>query len=83
MNFIIIGEAVTKLSRQFKEENNTVKWSNIKGCRNILAHNYFGVDAKEVWEIIHRVLPFFSKEITTILQDKGANTLIIINNFII
>jgi uncharacterized protein with HEPN domain len=29
----------------------------IKGFRNILAHNYFGVDAEEIWQIIHKSLP--------------------------
>jgi uncharacterized protein with HEPN domain len=58
MNFIIIGEMVEKLSDELKDATeNEVNWFKIKGFRNILAHNYFGVDAEEVWQIIHNNLP--------------------------
>jgi len=58
MNFIIIGEMVDKLSEELKESSNIeIDWFKIKGFRNILAHNYFGVDAEEIWQIIHNSLP--------------------------
>jgi len=58
MNFIIIGEMVEKLSEELKDAtNNEIDWLRIKDFRNILAHNYFGVDAEEVWQIIHNSLP--------------------------
>jgi uncharacterized protein with HEPN domain len=31
-------------------------WHKAKGFRNIIAHNYFGIDAEEVWQIIHTSL---------------------------
>ena len=57
MNFIVIGEMVDKLSEDLKDASNEIDWFKIKGFRNILAHNYFGVDAEEVWQIIHNSLP--------------------------
>jgi len=58
MNFIIIGEMVGKLSDDLiNASQNEIDWFRIKGFRNILAHNYFGVDAEEVWQIIHNSLP--------------------------
>lgn len=57
MNFIIIGEMVTKLSEDFKTQNTDVEWWKIKGFRNIAAHDYFGIDAEEVWQIINNKLP--------------------------
>ena len=58
MNFIIIGEMVEKLSEELTDASkNEIDWFKIKGFRNILAHNYFGVDAEEVWQIIHNSLP--------------------------
>lgn len=57
MNFILIGEMVSKLSDQFKNENQEIEWWKIKGLRNIISHNYFGVDAEEVWQIMNTKLP--------------------------
>jgi len=56
MNFVIIGESVSRLSEEITTENNSIPWKQIKGFRNMVAHDYFGVDAEEVWEI------FFSKK---------------------
>jgi len=58
MNFIVIGEMVEKLSEELITTSSAkIDWFKIKGFRNILAHNYFGVDAEEVWQIIHNSLP--------------------------
>jgi len=46
MNFIIIGEMVSRLSDKFIEENNQIDWFKIRGLRNIVAHDYFGIDAE-------------------------------------
>ncbi|MEO8232315.1 MAG: HepT-like ribonuclease domain-containing protein [Ignavibacteriota bacterium] len=54
MNFIVIGEMVEKLSEKFiLETENEIDWFKVKGFRNIIAHNYFGIDAEEVWQIIN------------------------------
>jgi uncharacterized protein with HEPN domain len=52
MNFVVIGEMVDKLSTDFKRDHTTIEWIKIKGFRNIVAHDYFGIDAEEVWQII-------------------------------
>ncbi|OQX79785.1 MAG: hypothetical protein B6D61_03005 [Bacteroidetes bacterium 4484_249] len=45
---------VSKLSDDFlSETDNLIDWQKVKGFRNIIAHNYFGVDAEEVWQIIN------------------------------
>jgi len=58
MNFIVIGEMVDKLSDGFiSETSEQIDWYKVKGFRNIIAHNYFGIDAEEVWQIINSSLP--------------------------
>lgn len=57
MNFIVIGEMAAKLSEDFKTNNPEIEWWKIKGLRNIVAHDYFGVDAEEIWQIIHNKIP--------------------------
>ena len=68
MNFIIIGEMVAKLSEECKISNDSVEWIKIKGFRNLVAHDYFGVDAEEVWQIIKNDLPNLKKAIGKILK---------------
>ena len=69
MNFIVIGEMVDRLSEDFKEDNSQVDWRKIKGFRNIIAHDYLGVDAEEVWQIITNHLPKLKIKIQEILKN--------------
>lgn len=50
--FEIIGEAVGKLPDEVKQKRPEVEWQDIKDFRNLLIHEYFGVDLKIVWKII-------------------------------
>ena len=70
MNFIVIAEMVDKISDELKNDSNTgIDWSKIMGFRNILAHNYFGVDAEEVWQIIHNSLPILENKVKMIINE--------------
>lgn len=58
MNFVVIGEMAEKLTESFRSETeNHIDWYKIKGFRNIIAHNYFGIDVEEVWQIIKNSIP--------------------------
>lgn len=56
-NFEIIGEAANRLSRAFKEQNPQIDWRRIRGFRNRIVHDYFGIDHTIVWRIIETYLP--------------------------
>jgi len=69
MNFIVIGEMVEKLSNELITASNAeMDWFKIKSFRNILAHNYFGVDAEEVWQIIHNNLPKLETQLKKLIE---------------
>jgi uncharacterized protein with HEPN domain len=68
MNFVVIGESVARLDKVFKESFPDVSWNKIKSFRNFIAHNYFGVDAEEVWQLIHSHLPKLKQDIEKILS---------------
>jgi len=55
--FEIIGEAVGKLPETLKQKYSEIPWQEIKDFRNLLAHEYFGVDLEIVWNTIHTDLP--------------------------
>lgn len=68
MNFVVIGEAIVKLSDATKSSHDKVPWDKIKGFRNVIAHDYFGVDAEEVWQIVHEHLPEFVEDVQQIMK---------------
>ena len=71
MNFILIGEAVSRLTDSVKSANSHIDWANIKGFRNLVVHDYMGIDEYEVWSIIRTELPELIKDIQVVLDKKG------------
>lgn len=67
MNFVVIGEMVAKLTKEFLEKNKQVDWIKIKDFRNLVAHDYFGIDAEEVWQIANSDLPELKRAIQNLL----------------
>ena len=68
MNFVVIGEMVEKISDDFKKKHSSIEWIKIKGFRNIVAHDYFGIDAEEVWQIIKDKIPKLKDDIQSLLE---------------
>jgi len=67
-NFEIIGEAASKLPKEFKKENPQIDWPGVIGFRNILVHDYFGIDYSIVWTIKTEHLPKFEEEIQSLIS---------------
>jgi len=68
MNFVVIGEMIDKISDEFKKKHPEIDWIKIKGFRNIDAHDYFGIDAEEVWQIIKTKIPTLKSDIKLLLD---------------
>jgi len=56
-NFEIIGEAANRLPEEFKEKYPSIDWHRIRGFRNRIVHDYFGIDFSIVWQIRDSFLP--------------------------
>lgn len=65
----VIGEASNNLSKTFTDGNKEVPWADIVGLRNILVHQYFGIDLERVWETVDLYLPTLKKQVERILAD--------------
>lgn len=63
----IIGEACGSVSEECKESHSTVEWQAWKDMRNILIHQYFGVDYKRVYLVVKNEIPELFNEINQIL----------------
>lgn len=66
-NFETIGEATKQLSRQLRQAHPELPWRRIAGLRDVLIHDYLGVDLAEVWSIVERDLPELEAKVRAVL----------------
>ncbi|MBI4489860.1 MAG: DUF86 domain-containing protein [Deltaproteobacteria bacterium] len=69
-NLEVIGEAVRNLSPEFRRRHLEVPWRSITALRNVLIHEYFGVELEIVWRVVKRRLPSLKRYVEMLLA-KG------------
>ncbi len=53
----IIGEAARHVPARIRDKHPDIRWQDIVGMRNILAHEYFGVQLGRAWQVVQEDLP--------------------------
>jgi uncharacterized protein with HEPN domain len=71
-NFEIIGEAANRIDQDFRDNNPEIEWQRIRGFRNRIVHEYFGIDYEIVWEIIETYLDEMIDWLGTIIDNNFA-----------
>lgn len=66
-NLEIIGEAAKKLPENTRTEI-TVDWKRIAGLRDVLIHDYFGIDVEIIWDIVQTKVPDLFREVSSYLR---------------
>ncbi|HLS08494.1 DUF86 domain-containing protein [Lentibacillus sp.] len=67
-NLEIIGEATKQIFKELKLENSDMPWREMAGLRDILIHEYFGVDNEIVWNVVEKEPPKLNEDITELLK---------------
>lgn len=67
-----LAESCKRLSDSLKTSHPEIPWKSIIGLRNILVHDYLGVDAEEIWKIVELDLPRLKRQITFMRSEVGG-----------
>lgn len=68
-NLEIIGEATKKVSKDLRDSYSELPWREMAGLRDVLIHDYFGVDIKIVWNVVDNELNKVKAGVNLILND--------------
>ena len=68
-NFEIIGEAANRIDPDFRTNNPEIEWKRIRGFRNRIIHDYFGIDYEIVWTIIESYLDELIDWLESLISD--------------
>jgi len=68
-NLQIIGEAAKKIPPDIRRQYKTVEWKKLAGLRDIVIHDYFGINEDIIWDVITSRMPVLAHEIGYILAD--------------
>ena len=69
-NFEIIGEATKNVPKRVTEKYSDVEWKEAIGFRNVLTHDYFGIDLESVWDTLKNNIPVFKRHIGEALKSE-------------
>ncbi len=64
----VIGEAVKNISLSFRKKYSLIPWKKMAGLRDIIVHEYFGVEMELVWQICIKDIPKLKKQISAIVE---------------
>ncbi len=70
-NVQVIGEAIYKLTKEFKDSHNATPWRMIEKMRHILVHDYYQINLDILWQVITDDLPILKEQITSYLAEDG------------
>jgi uncharacterized protein with HEPN domain len=70
-HLMIVGEACRALSGEFRTGHPEEVWVLAAGLRNVIVHEYFGMDLEVVWRVIERDLPALKQKVQEILAVEG------------
>ena len=69
-NLQTLSEATQRLSSGVKDGHRAIDWKAIAGFRNIVVHEYLGVNLQRIWEIVAYYLPPLKTEVTMMMSEN-------------
>jgi uncharacterized protein with HEPN domain len=63
-NLQVLAESTTHLSKEFLGGFSEVDWRAVAAFRNVLVHDYLGLDTNEIWDVVERDIPVLKRIFT-------------------
>ncbi len=73
-NLEILGEASRKVAPDFRTRHPSIPWREMNDLRNVLIHNYDGIDPHLVWEVVDQKIPGVLRAVLELLAQRTAST---------
>jgi len=64
----ILGEASKKIPSEIKSQNPSIPWREMSGMRDLLIHDYFGVNIEVIWETVKNDLPELKEKVQNLIN---------------
>lgn len=68
-NLEVMCESISLLPEEWKNQYPEMNWAGISGFRNILAHQYLGLELDSIWDVVQNYLPDLSRAIEAIAEE--------------
>jgi len=73
-NLEVIGEASINISDDLKQKYPDVSWREMRGMRNFVTHQYFGVELSDIWSTVVNDIPLLKKQVQDMINDNEAES---------
>lgn len=73
-NLQTIGQSVSRLSAPLRTAHPEVDWRGIIGLRNVLVHDYLGINLERIWEIIENDVPVLQRTVAMMLRELESSS---------
>jgi len=68
-NLQVMAESTSRLSRDLKAKHPEVNWRTLVAFRNVMVHDYLGIDLTQIWDIVERDVPELKRQVEAILRE--------------
>ena len=72
-NLQTMAESTQRISASLKDTHPEVAWQRVAGFRNVLVHDYLGINAARVWQIVEHGLPELKLQVQAILDELDSS----------